>query len=120
MKKEKYYYGDDLRRAIAMVTVNSKNMIIKINSMHTYDNIPRITICGIYDDVEKTMSYGVAKCSSNDDFRRKLGQKISYHRALHKPYRVVNIKPEDKISKLFITNARDIEKEVLKYYNVKD
>lgn len=119
MKKEKYYYGEDLRRAIAMVTVNSKNMIVNINSMHTYDNIPRVTICGIYDNIENTMSYGVAKCSEQDNFSRKMGQRISYSRALKCPYRIVHIQPEDKISKLFITHAKDIEKEVLKYYNKK-
>ena len=117
MKKEKYYYGADLRDCVRSVVVDGQNNVVKEGKIYVIEHYPRVTICGIYDNVEKTMSYGVAKCSRKDTFVRKLGQKISYSRALNKPYRVVKIQPEDKISQLFITHAKDIEQEVLKYYN---
>jgi hypothetical protein len=116
MKKEKYYYGEDLRKVYMGVVVDSHNNIIQVNEKFGLITLPRVTICGIYDNEEQTLSFGVAKCAEGDEFNKKLGQRITYARALNKPYRVVQIKPEDKISKLFITNAKDIEQEVLKNY----
>lgn len=116
MKKEKYYYGEDLRRVLMHAIVDSHNNIVQINEKYDVITLPRVTICGIYDNEEHTLSFGVAKCTKGDEFNKKLGQNISYARASKKPYRVVQINPEDKISKLFITNAKNIEQEVLKNY----
>ena len=113
MKKEKYYYSRPLYKANATVIVNARNQVENVNCISNYKPFPRLTICGIYDNEEHTMTYGIALCSERDTFRRKIGQKISYKRAFIKPYRVVNIKPEDKISDLFIRNARNIESEIL-------
>ena len=113
MKKEKYYYSEDLHRAKVQVVINHKQAIIKMGETSEYEALPRITICGIYDNEAKTMTYGVAKCSKKDTFKRKIGQKISYARAITKPYCVVQIHPEDKISNVFIENAKKIEQEIL-------
>lgn len=119
MKKEKYYYSTDLHLAKMEVIVNNNHKIIATGSISNYEPLPRVTICGIYDNEEQTMTYGVAICSKKDTFRRKIGQRISYDRAFVKPYRVVQIHPSDKISELFITHARQIEYEVLGSMSIK-
>lgn len=113
MKKEKYYYSEDLHLAKMNVVVNSNHYILSTTDAYDYKPLPRLTICGVYDNEEHTMTYGVAICSSKDVFKRKIGQKISYDRAFIKPYRIVKINPSDKISELFINNARQIEHEIL-------
>ncbi len=113
MKKEKYYYSEALYKAKMDVIVNCHRYVLNEEDITEFKPLPRITICGIYDDKERTMTYGVAKCSSKDIFKKKIGQRISYNRAFIRPYRIVNIKPEDKISEVFIKNARDIEYEIL-------
>jgi len=113
MKKEKYYYSEPLYNAKMNVIVNAKQQVVMSNAIVQQRPLPRVTICGVYDNEDNTMTYGVAVCSERDTFNRKLGQKISYNRAFVKPYRTVFIHPTDKISKLFIENAREIEKEIL-------
>lgn len=113
MKKEKYYYSEDLHLAKMDVIINNYHKIVATGEIGEYKSLPRVTICGVYDNEAQTMTYGVAICSEKDTFKRKIGQTISYNRAFTKPYRVVQIHPSDKISELFITHARQIECEVL-------
>lgn len=120
MKKEKYYYSKPAKRGCVDVVLDSQNNILEIGKQFwCIQPIPRITICGIYDNEQNTMSYGVAKCNKYDEFNKKLGQEISYARAMMKPYKVVEIHPEDKISELFIKHARIIEEEVLEHWSKK-
>lgn len=121
MKKEKYYYSKPAKKGCVDVILDSQNNIIEFGKKFwAVQYIPRVTICGIYDNEEHTMSYGIAKCCKYDEFNKKLGQEISYARALRKPYKVIKIKPEDKISTLFIENARLIEEEVLTHWSTEN
>ena len=111
MKKEKFYYSEPLQFAKLDVVVNEKGEIVGARDIfnRTNKHVPRITICGIYDDKEQTMSYGVSICSKNDIFQKEIGRKLSKSRAEENPIRVVNIVPDQKISDVFISNAREIE-----------
>lgn len=113
MKKEKYYYSKGYRKALIDVIVDETDHIVHHGAKYGVFSLPRVTICGIYDDEAHTMSYGVARCSSRDEFKREFGQRISYGRAVKRPYRVIQIQPTDKISEVFIANAKAIEEEVL-------
>ena len=85
MKKEKYYYSKPAKRGCVDVILDSQNNILEISKQFwCVQSIPRVTICGIYDNEQ---------------------------------HKVVEIHPEDKISELFITNARLIEEEVLEHWS---
>ena len=113
MKKEKYYYSKNYRRVLLDAILDDNGIIKSINNKYNVDSLPRVTICGVYDNEQNTMTYGIARCSSRDNFVRRIGQKISYNRAFKNPYKIVQINPTDKISEVFITNAKLIEEEVL-------
>ena len=113
MGKEKFYYSEDKRVAVARITYDGKGNVLSVNKLYDEYRKPRVTICGIYDKEKQTMSYGIAKCNSLDEFNKKRGQQISYARAVNKPCLVVKIKEDDKVSKVYMKYAKQLEKEAL-------
>ena len=58
--------------------LNAKSVLIK--------NLPRVTVCSVLDG--NKLSFGYATCSSKEQYNKKRGQRISYARAIGKPYAV--------------------------------
>lgn len=52
-------------------------------------NLPRVVVCSVLEG--KTLSFGFATCSSKEQYSKKRGQRISYARAIGKPYKVVEL-----------------------------
>jgi hypothetical protein len=74
-------------------------------------NYPRYTICGSLDYDTNLLSFGVACCSGKDVYNKKIGRRISEGRALKTPIVTVSVTKEN-ISEVFITTAKQIEKEL--------
>ena len=75
--------------------------------------IPRVTICGIFNPDDNTISFGVSRCSTKDVFVKSTGKELSYARAKDTPYKVIKVRGGDKISDRFIDSCLEIEEEVL-------
>lgn len=113
----KYYYSapQQLRQALVIADCNG-------NTVYQFDNgklvkmFPRVTICSILDG--NKLSFGYTVCSDKDQFVRKIGQKISYARALNKPFMVIenfemkdiHIISEDVINKIYEIETKRIYK----------
>lgn len=113
MKKERFYYGEELIISNLEVLINKEKNIVGTGAISGKKGFPRISICGIYDNEAGTMSFGVARCSGNDTFVKATGRDLSRKRALENPFRVVNIYPLQKVSEVFMTHALDIEDKVM-------
>ena len=113
MKKERFYYGEEYIISNLEVMLDKDRRIIGAGSLSGKINLPRVTICGIYDTDDNTMSFGVARCSGKDSFLKAKGRELSRKRANESPITVVTVLPDQKISEVFITNARDIESNVM-------
>jgi hypothetical protein len=113
MKKERFYYGEELTISNLEVLVDRGKNIVGAGSLSGRKGFPRVSICGIYDNEENTMSFGVTRCSGNDVFIKSVGRELSRKRALETPFKVVKIHPSQKISDVFSDNAREIEATVM-------
>ena len=118
MKKERFYYGEDITLANLEVVLNQDKNIVATGRLSYANKFPRVTICGVYDDEEQTMTYGVALCSRKDVFNKSVGRQLARQRAYQKPYKVVNIHPAYTVSETFMFYAQDIENEVMTTFKV--
>lgn len=118
MKKERFYYGEDITLANLEVVLSRDRNIVATGRLSNQGKFPRVSICGIYNDEEHTMTYGVALCSSKDVFKKDMGRELSRKRAQEKPYCVINTRGYKSVSEAFIENARKIEQEVLVSFKV--
>lgn len=113
MKKARFYYSEELTINSVEVLLKNESIVAVGKNFKYVRNFPRITICGIYDDENNTMSFGVARCSSRDSFVKAKGRELSQNRAETKPYKIVKILPGQKVSDVFMANAVEIDEEVL-------
>ena len=113
MKKERFYYGEELIISNLEVLINKEKSIVGTGNINGRKSFPRISICGIYDNEAETMSFGVARCSGIDTFVKATGRELSRKRALENPFRVVCVHPSQKISDVFMTHALDIENKIM-------
>ena len=72
-----------------------------------YHTAPRMKVEAFVD----LLSFGVACCSGKDVYNKKIGRRISEGRALKTPIVTVSVTKEN-ISEVFITTAKQIEKEL--------
>lgn len=56
-------------------------------------NLPRVTVCSVLEG--KKLSFGYATCSSREQYSKRRGQRISYARAIGKPYKVIELGNEN-------------------------
>lgn len=114
MKKEHFYYGEELRLSQQSVLTNSQGGIIGYTDFITLGpKLPRVTICGIFNDETQNITFGVARCDCKDNFVKSIGRKLAFERAKNSPYRTVFVHSLTELSKVFMANAYDIENEVL-------
>ena len=102
MKAVKYYYSEALQLRTLRVLTDAKGdvkIILPSVPEHIKD-LPRVTVCSLYDSVENKVRYGVAVCSSKDHFSRKEARRISLERAKIKPSRIIILKKESNLGKI--------------------
>lgn len=107
MKKSRFYHTAPRMKVEVFVDLSKD----KINLGKIIKNYPRYTICGSLDYDTNLLSFGVARCSGKDVYNKKIGRRISEGRALKTPIVTVSVTKEN-ISEVFITTAKQIEKEL--------
>lgn len=115
MLKPRYFYSEPAAIATAKVILDADGSIIGLADETTAKvtrRLPRTTICGIFDDEKKTLSFGYAKCSHKDIFNKSLGRKISYNRAIKNPLCTITVDALDNLSDLFMETATMLEEKI--------
>lgn len=113
MLKARYYYSEPIKIGTADVFVGEDGSIEGVLSDPKVKcELPRATICGIWDTDTNKMSFGVSRCSSKDTFRKDVGRKLAYERALNNPSRVLTLDALDSVPELFIQTAYQLEEAV--------
>ena len=114
MNNVRYYYGKNFKLANLEVILGNNNNIIAAGKVTgKIKPITRVTICGIFNPDDNTISFGVSRCSTKDVFVKSTGKELSYARAKDTPYKVIKVRGGDKISDRFIDSCLEIEEEVL-------
>ena len=113
MKKERFYYGEQLSLSDLEILLDKHNRIIGTGTISNRKSLPRVTVCGIWDTETNTMVFGAARCASKDSFEKSIGKELARKRANESPMRTVTITPSEKVSDVFLENARGIEFEIM-------
>lgn len=108
----KYYYSAPMQIRSGLFLADANGTWI--NSLpiksQLVKSLPRVVICSVLDG--NTLSFGYATCSSKEQYSKKRGQRISYARAIGKPYKVVeleDIKTIHEVSANIIDEIFDLE-----------
>ena len=109
----KYYYSQFVNKTIEEYTPSVGYKVLKRSPM------PRITICGIFDNETKLLRIGCSRCSTKDKFDKKVGQELAQHRAEHKPVIVLQLAEGEVLSHVFFEQARCLTTRVLKMKHFK-
>ena len=118
--------------------IDETKMMLNILTGSKYTSIYDIpqkkagTICLSYD--EKEIRVGLALCSPNDNFSRRIGRELSYQRNLNMPWTVFNvselesqdddfvfnycIKELNRIEKYVASNFRELQKHLGFFLNM--
>lgn len=124
MQKIKYYYSQTWFRTPAYVfsndysvpnrneTVNledsERRQLLTVGCYGKSQRSSRITICSVFDTEMKQLFIGYTICDPRDTFKKSIGRKIAYEKAMKNPYKTIDIKDEDKISKVANAAVADI------------
>lgn len=114
MNNVKYYFSNDFKIANMEVLLGTNNTVIATGNIIGHPTrIPRITICGIFDPVKKTLTFGATRCSAKDTFVKAIGRDLAYKRATTEPYKIVSVSDSEKVSEVFINTCLEIEEEIM-------
>ena len=114
MNNVKFYFSRDFKLADVEVFLGTNNDIIAVgNIVSKLRRVPRITICSIFDPKNKTLTFGVSRCSSKDTFVKSVGRKLAFERALTRPNKTIHFSDNEKVSDICIINFVEIEREVM-------
>ena len=110
MKTIKYFYSDAVQLRSLKVLTDAKGDVIGIipSEPELIKDLPRVTVCSMYDEKEQKVYYGVTTCSSKDHFSRKVAREISLKRAKTSPSRIAIVKN----TKFLGTTSKRIVKEI--------
>lgn len=95
----KYYYSKPTQvRMVPCFADAEGNIIGEAGNSVFVKWIPRVVICSILDG--NKVSFGYTTCSKKDLYKQKVGQHISYIRALNKPYATVELNDISEIKEV--------------------
>lgn len=103
----KYVYSEPIAKVEKNVYVDANgNQIATTKSPNAkYSSLPRYTVCSILDEKTRTLTFGVARCSSKDRFNKKVGRELSLQRALNNPVCTIQVPISLKISDVTVDVA---------------
>lgn len=111
MLKPRYFYSEPYSLAsVKYVTDGEGFLVDPIEDAVFERHCPRLTICGIWNTETNVMTFGIATCSKNDVFTKRIGRELSYERAMNNPVKSIDL-DESNISEQFLTVAREFEHE---------
>ena len=109
----KYYYSDPAENTIEEYSTITGFKVIG------REPIPRITVCGIFDNETKLLRIGYSRCSIKDKFNKQVGRDLAQHRAEHKPVIVLQLAEGEVLSHVFFEQARCLTSRVLRMKHFK-
>ena len=81
--------------------------------------VPRISICGIFDNETKVLKIGCSRCSTKDKFDKKLGKELAYTRAETNPIITMKLAEGEVLSHVFFDQAKNLTIRILKMKHFK-
>ena len=79
------------------------------NQLFFHSNtVPRVTVCGVINKADNTLSIGAARCSKKTSYLKKLGRTISQGRANSKPIATIQLVDNQPISEQFVPVAKEL------------
>lgn len=106
----KFVYSKPITKVLQSVYVDANGNLINIsnNTNAKRISLPRYTVCSLYLRETNELAFGIARCSSNDVFIKKIGRDLSYQRALKNPCCKVSIPVGIKISDMTVAIANQL------------
>lgn len=112
MLKPRYFYSEPYSLANVNYIIDGEGYMVDLKGDMTFKkNFPRITVCGIWNTETNVMTFGIATCSTNDTFIKKIGRDLAYERALNNPVKSIDISEEDVVADIFLSTAQEFENE---------
>lgn len=83
-KVVKYYYSSPVYKATIMNNpILNKTVVSKVRHEKRY------TMAAVFDDVEKTIKFGLSICMPQDNFCKAIGRQIAEKNAIEKPFHII-------------------------------
>ena len=118
MKKVKYYYSEAVNVRKLPVYTDAEGNVICIADKPATDikKIPRVTVATVYNETERTMTFGAAVCSPKDTFKKSVGRELALERATKNPEITVKIVKSNRTREISSRYAEQLIKEKLARY----
>ena len=117
MKSIRYFYTPEYKHAIVPVLLDANGQALGVlGKARNQISLPRLTICSIYDDETKELSFGVSRCSEKDLFVKSVGREKALKRAEESPIEVMRVDDKRMLGKIFIDRCLELEDE---FYDMK-
>lgn len=104
----KYYYGSTSNPA----EVEMYHPIFGFEKLGKI-TLPRVTVCGIFDNETKVLKIGYSRCSPKDIFIKKIGKELAYNRAKSNPVITMILSDNEVLSHVFFAQAKQLETRVI-------
>lgn len=119
MKTTKYYYSKPVFKVYLEALTDGGGNIVYVpdkKNMQKAKRVHRVIVASVYDNIENTLSFGVAICSPKDVFFKFKGRKLAYARALNNPNKKVRLLNRKNIRKSSIKYANELIDKYLEIY----
>lgn len=111
MKSTKYYYSKPVYVRYMRTLLDGHGEVLLISDRKPFPKgkrVPRICVASVYDKKEDMMYFGVSVCSPKDVFKKVVGRKIAYDRAIHMPVKKVRLTMRSNIRQTSTKYANEI------------
>lgn len=118
MNKTKFYYSAPMQiRRVPVITDDNGEVLFVYDKVEAIcKKLPRVTVASCYDPDTNTMRFGVAVCSTKDQFSKKVGRELAESRALKSPEMTICAIHRKKISKTSKKYASELIKKHMEKY----
>lgn len=119
MRTTKYYYSKPAYVRYLRTFLNGQGDVLYIDDKADVKNVrlPRITVASVHDKDTNMMYFGVAVCNVKDVFKKAIGRKLAYDRAINSPELVVDLTDfSNRIREASTTNANRLIDEYIHKY----
>ena len=119
MHSTKYYYSKPAYVRYMRTILDGQGEVLFISDRTPAPKakrVPRICVASVYDKDKDMMYFGVSVCSPKDVFKKEVGRKLAYERALHKPVKKIRLTMKSNVRKTSTKYANEIIDSYLQKY----
>lgn len=120
MIKQHYMIKKMYKEGTMPISINTSNYLMKYvyHSPFNGNHKPRVTVVGLLNEDTGRLNIGIARCSKEDMFSRKVGREIAKHRAINSERKRETVKVDEKskeeMDDVFYRTAKTLSDVVLK------